>query len=170
MIEKSNKSIANEINENYINAFGNETIEKMDDKLFINEQYSFDEYVEHVYCNKNNPKNHNVYISNYKDSNMHIFDGTQLILKKKEDVCEAIKLHWIKRIEKQCKIIKLNHLNENDKIRMSKINDILEGYEENNDFYKSLGKNIEMIIFNNNEIIKQTYTKLKIKIQMQSRK
>lgn len=73
-----------------LNAFGNETLDHLTiadyNNIFEKGCRAVQYLVERVHCNKDVPKNRNIYIGNFKDEHCRIYNGNSWIVESKDDV------------------------------------------------------------------------------------
>jgi hypothetical protein len=104
----NNTIINNTINNNIkITAFGKEDLHKISDaviaKIMNKGLQSVLQLIKYVHYNENKPENHNVYISNLRDSYAMFFNGDDWKLKQKEEIIDQLlddkKCHLLEKFD-----------------------------------------------------------------------
>lgn len=121
--EKSNIVNINNVNNNVkqtqnlygLTAFGKENLDYLTtadyNKIFKKGCGAIQYYIKLIHCNENAPENRNIYIGNYKDSHIRMFDGQSWIMDDKEDIVHN--LFHMKRDQL------VNRYNNTDKSKLS---------------------------------------------------
>jgi hypothetical protein len=139
-----------------LNGYGEEDMSHVNDKCIkniLNKGFkSIPQYIESIHFNDDMPTNKNICISNRRDSTVNVYDGKKWILKDKQDFLDGIKEKGIDFIEQ--KIEDLDENNINDKKILNKINRFLESYKSDSKQMKKIDKDIQLILYNNREMIK----------------
>ena len=139
-------------------AFGQEDLYAIPDKeckFYLNKGFdSVIKFIEFIHFNKNKPEFHNVYIPNIQTLYANIFNGKDWELKQKEEIINQL------IDDKECflndKFKELfNTLDMQTKKKYQNLKDRNDEKEE-----KRIKKDIELLLYNNKKLIKQTKNKL----------
>ena len=149
----------NTINNNNIEikllAFGNEDLSYITDnryKNIINKGFkSIQEFVTNIHFNKNNPQNHNVYISNMRDNCAMVYDGDKWELRDRTDILDD--MYESKRDILEDKFDEL--LNDLPKHAINKFSRFLNDQQDDK-VIKNIKKDIKFILYNNKKIPEET--------------
>lgn len=171
-------NIENQTNNNIINininAFGKEDFDHITEKQCINAIRrmisSIPEAVKMIHFNVNKPENHNIYLPNKKDTkHVMVYNGEQWNLEMKQDILDNLKERGIDFIQgKFDELSKENKLTDKIKEKFSlfleKING--DGDYEDSDVKNTISRienDIELLLYNNKDIVLDTKNKNKIK-------
>lgn len=152
---KNKISIYNTQNNFKITAHGKEDLSHMtntDYKKILNKGFkSVPGLVEHVHFNKNNPENHNIYISNMRDNYVLIYDGENWKVEEKDVVLQKL-------IEDKSDILieKFDELIENlDEYTIKKFRRFLNEKDDDATIL-NIKKDLKKILYNNKQIPEKT--------------
>jgi DNA-directed RNA polymerase subunit RPC12/RpoP len=142
-----------------INQFGKETDEHLTDieaKKILNKGYnSIPEYITAIHFDEKKPENHNVYMPNWRDNKILVYNGTKWNLEDKDTVLSELKTKGVNYIQK--KYDELDVDDENDAKIIKKVDRFLNSYNnEEKDKIKELNTNILLVLYNNKTIAEKT--------------
>lgn len=148
-----------------LNAFGKETInmndKKMARQIIDRGYYAPDEYILRIHFNKQNPQNHNAYISNLKTDIAYVFNGEAWEVRDRDEVIDELKAASMEYIKTQYDKIEFDPSNRKDNATVAKNDRLMESYEDEDEKYFSIDKRIELIMYNNREIVEHTRNEIK---------
>jgi hypothetical protein len=167
----SQKKIINGNNYNYdkcnitnnIIAFGKEDTSFISDAMYkkiLNRGYAAPKALtEHIHFNKDKPEYQNVYMSSKKNKKyVTVNDGEKWIERFKIDVVEELKIVASEMIKSKVNI--LDPKNEIDNKIKTKISRFIESYDnEDNDKLNRYDEDIDLMLYNNREMVKNTHVK-----------
>jgi uncharacterized C2H2 Zn-finger protein len=150
----TNTTNSNNITNNIlINAYGKEDISHITDNdyktLFTKCNSLIPMLIEMIHYNKDKPENTNVYISNIKSPHAYVYDGNKWILRNKSELIDDI-------YDNKC-IIVIDKFDDMKKIlnknTIELFNKFIEKHDTNN-MRKTASDKIELILYNNRDLIK----------------
>lgn len=160
----TNNNITNNI-QYVINAPSESTLEHLtfDDQKYILDQNlnSITSLIERVNFNKSAPKNHSYCVTAINDKHVSVIDEkTNTIVKtNKEDLYGIILTSNLNNLEKIASNSKFTQ--EQKKVYFDKINYLKKEMYRNNKFIKRYYSDINLISYNNKDMIKETWKNLK---------
>jgi hypothetical protein len=138
--------------------FGEEKFDYITDKeyskIFKQGCRSMQSFIPMIYCNEEKPENMNVYISNFNDDSIKVFNGKNWIIEKKEDVLHN--MYYSKRDHLEYKFDDLyENLTDNAKYYFEKFKEC----NDDADTIKSIKYDIKNILYANRGNIVKNPTK-----------
>lgn len=128
-------------------------------KIFKQGYKSLQMFIPMIYCNEQKPENMNIYISNFKDDTVKVFNGKDWIIEKKSDILHDI--YNSKRDHLEYKFEDMqDELTDNAKYFFNKFK---EGNTDS-EIIKSIQYDIKNILYaNRNNVIKKPHKKQNVK-------
>jgi uncharacterized C2H2 Zn-finger protein len=153
------KQIINNTQNNYnikIVAYGKENIDRITEKEFkriLNRgMNSVPELVKKIHFDKNVPENHNVYISNLRDSYVLTYDGNTWRLANRDEALQQL-------FESKSGILETKFEELIDSLSEStieKFQNFLEATKDTNQYVSEIKNELKKILYDNRQIVSQT--------------
>jgi hypothetical protein len=155
-------NIKNQQINNYISvcAYGKENLSKLTNidykKILYRGFNSVHALVEKLHFDKNNPENHNVYISNMRDDYILVFDGLEWLLRNRDDVLQQICDDKIDILEEKFE----EFVDKLDQLQIKKFERFLK-QKDDDIVVKRIKKDLKELLYNKRNIIKNTRKQMK---------
>jgi uncharacterized C2H2 Zn-finger protein len=150
----NNANSNNVINNITINAYGKEDLSHITDNdyktLFAKCNSLIPMLIELIHFNENKPENTNVYISNIKSSHVNVYDGKKWILKNKNELIDDI-------YDNKCIII-IDKFDDMKELLNKNTIELFSKFVKKHEtkiMKKNMADKIELILYNNRDLIKQ---------------
>lgn len=142
-----------------INQFGKENEDFIDlatAKKILNKGYeAVPELIKTLHFDENRQENHNVYMPNWRDNNVLVYDGANWNLQNRNTILDDLKNKGVDFI--QTKYDDLNKNDKNDMQIITKIDRFLNSYNtDQKDQMDTLNKDIMFVLYNNKHIPEKT--------------
>jgi vacuolar-type H+-ATPase subunit I/STV1 len=158
-LKREPKQIVNTQNNNFnikIVAYGKENLDRITEKDFrriLNRgMNSVPELVKKIHFDKNYPENHNVYISNLRDSYVLTYDGNTWKLANRDEALQQL-------FESKSGILETKFeelIDSLDECTIEKFQNFLEATKDTNQYVQDIKNELKKILYNNRQIIVQT--------------
>ena len=140
--------------------FGEEDLSKLTDKvlkmIFSKGFQSVPELIKFLHFNENMPENHNLYISNTRCNEIHLYDGKKYIIDDKDEVLETLydnKADYLEEKYEDCEDL--------PKPARKKFDRFMEN-KDNKKHKMRLYKTMKKLMYNNRKVPMKTRKKIEL--------